>query len=349
MNAKTDSMPSTEERIRRRGLELGFSNVGFTKLRDYPEWLEVAKERPNYGIFVDADDALLSRLSKAKTLNLWAKTIVCATLGYSHIDYPENLLKSVARTYLSRAYSPQPGTVHAFQVDSLADFLESMGMRVERNQFMVPQRLACAEAGIVTFGNNNFAYTEQDGSFAIMVTYLVDAELEPSGTEVANGCPPDCDLCAKACPTGAIAGPCELDLARCILFNNQRFSPGEQEGIWAEMGERIHGCDVCQVVCPRNHSVLENAFLEDPFLEELSREFDLEKVLLLDEEYYEGVVRPIMYNYIKDLDIFRRNAAVALGNTGDPSHLPSLYEARDSNDNPEVIKAIDWAIRRLER
>ncbi|WP_165053200.1 MULTISPECIES: hypothetical protein [unclassified Adlercreutzia] len=77
------------------------------------------------------------------------------------------------------------------------------------------------------------------------------------------------------------------------------------------MDERIHGCDACQAKCPRNHDVLEHAAEKDPFLELLAEEFDLEKTLLLDEAYYDEAVRPIMYNYIKDLDIFRRNAAVA--------------------------------------
>lgn len=340
-------MGTMEERIKRKGAELGFSNVGFAELRDYPEYLDEARSRAHYEIFAEADDALLTRLSQAKTLNPWAKSIVCATLGFAYIDYPENLLRSVARTYLARVYSPQSGTVHAFQVEALAMFLEELGMRVERNQFVVPQRVACAEAGITTFGNNNFAYTEQDGSFVILVTFLVDRELEPTGNGIKNGCPPDCSLCMEACPTGAITGPCQLDLDRCILFNNQRFAPGAQEGIWPVMGERIHGCDACQTVCPRNHHVLANATVKDPFLELLVQEFDLERILMLDEPYYQRVVQPIMYNYISDLDIFRRNAAVALGNTGDAGHLPALREARARTENPDVLKAIDWAIERL--
>lgn len=136
--------------------------------------------------------------------------------------------------------------------------------------------------------------------------------------------------------------------ARCILFNNQRFAPGAQEGIWDAMGVRIHGCDVCQEVCPRNRGMLAAAGAKDPFLEALAEEFDLEQMLELDEAYYEAVVRPVMCNYIKDLDIFRRNAAVALGNTGDAAHLPALSRARGACDNPDVLKAIDWAIGRLE-
>lgn len=249
-------MRTTEEQIVRKGLELGFSNVGFAELRDYPEYLQQARQRPHYDIFAGDDNALLGRLAHAKTLNPWGKSIVCATLGFAAVDYPEVLLRSVARAYLARVYTPPAGTVHAFQIEGLAQYLESLGMRVERNQFSVPQRLACAEASIVMLGNNNFAYTEQDGSFVILVTFVVDAQLRPSGSAVRNGCPEGCELCIEACPTGAMSGPCELDLDRCILFNNQRFAPGAQEDIWEAMGERIHGCDACQVVCPRNRKPL---------------------------------------------------------------------------------------------
>lgn len=342
-------MASVESKIIRKGLELGFSNVGFTGVRNYPEWLEEARARPEYESFAEGDDSFLARLSQTKTNNPWAKSVVCATLGFAQIDYPQNLLNSVARTYLARIYSPQPGTVHCFQVNALADFLEELGMRVERNQFVMPQRVACTEAGVTTYGNNNFAYTEQDGSFVILITFLVDKVLEPTGDGIKNGCPPDCNLCVKACPTNAIGEARNLDLERCILYNNQRFEPGAQEEIWDKIGVRIHGCDVCQTVCPRNKNVLSRATVKDPFLELLSSEFDLEKILMLDEDYYNKVVNPIMYNYIKDLDIFRRNAAIALGNTGDASHLPALRDAQSSTDNPHILKAVNWAIEKLEK
>jgi len=86
---------------------------------------------------------------------------------------------------------------------------------------------------------------------------------------------------------------------------------------------------------------------KDWFLEALKKDFDLEKILLIDDAYYEDVVHPIMYNYIQDMDVVRRNAAVALGNTGDPSHIPALEKAME-NKNPSVVEAAQWAIDRLK-
>lgn len=340
------------ESIRRKALELGFSNVGFAQARDYPEYEREVRSRLDYDPFAQSEDSLLIRLARAKTLHPWAQSVVCATLGFSDIHYPENLLRSVARIYLARIYSPQPGTVHRFQIDALANHIEGLGIRIERDQFCLPQRIACAEAGVVTLGNNNFAYTEQDGSFCVLVTFLVDADLTSNAdipAEITNACPSDCTICMDACPTHAILAPQRLNLDRCILFNNQRFQPGAQQDIWDKMGLHIHGCDICQVVCPRNKKPLKNVQRKDPFLELLTTEFDLEKILVLDDSYYKHVVEPIMHNYIKDPDIFRRNAAIALGNSGDPAHVPALRAAQDNTDNPFLLEALDWAISRLEQ
>ncbi len=66
---------SIENQIVRKGLELGFSNVGFAALRDYPEYLEEVRSCPSYEVFAEADDALITRLSRAKALNPWASSI----------------------------------------------------------------------------------------------------------------------------------------------------------------------------------------------------------------------------------------------------------------------------------
>jgi epoxyqueuosine reductase len=66
----------------------------------------------------------------------------------------------------------------------------------------------------------------------------------------------------------------------------------------------------------------------------------------LTDEYYERVVKPLMYNYIRDLSVFRRNAAVALGNLGDPDSVAALAAAL--SDPAEVVRAhAAWALSRI--
>ena len=72
----------------------------------------------------------------------------------------------------------------------------------------------------------------------------------------------------------------------------------------------------------------------------------MEQLLFLNDEYYEDVVRPIMYNYIKDYRYFRRNAAIVMGNSGNTKWLPALERAAKDKD-PLVADAANWAIQML--
>lgn len=133
------------------------------------------------------------------------------------------------------------------------------------------------------------------------------------------------------------------------MMNNNQLPMGQlPRERWDMLGMHIHGCDECQIACPRNKAVLARANRKDPLLEVLKDKFDLEQILLLTDEYYEEVVRPIMYNYIRDRNLFRRNAAIALGNSKDPSHIPALKKAL-SFDCEGVREAAQWAIEKLEK
>ena len=133
-------------------------------------------------------------------------------------------------------------------------------------------------------------------------------------------------------------------------MNNHQLPLGAfPDDLWDKFGVRVHGCDECQLTCPRNAAVLKRATRKDPLLEILKSRFDLEKLLFLDDEYYSDAVQPIMYNYIRDFDIFRRNAAIAMGNTKNRSYLPALRKALDIyKDKAELVKPVRWAIDRLE-
>lgn len=136
-----------------------------------------------------------------------------------------------------------------------------------------------------------------------MRAFLVDQELVYDEPTVECGCPPNCHLCIDSCPTEALYAPGKLKPEKCLLYNQMRGTYNME--VRDKAGTSIHGCDICQAVCPRNKKVAAQANRRDYFLELLAEDFDLEKVLLLTPDYYEKVIYPIAYNYIRKLELFR--------------------------------------------
>ena len=332
--------------IKRKGLELGFSKVGITTADDFTEYEAEIRSRPDYDLWVNTKrGAYLGQGSRPRTFYPEAKSIICAVYSFADIKFPEELDRYVGRAYLSRSYIPLEDSSCGIRVHAFCKFLESLGCKIYAGDIDIPNRMACARAGIISYGKNNLAYTDDDGSFIILYTFIVDIELEYDEPTIECKCPSNCHFCIDACPTHAIISPGRLHPQNCLLYNHvlKDYIPTDlREG----MGTYIHGCDICQRVCPRNKKILEKASRKDWFLEELKKDFDLEKILLLDDEYYKDVVYPIMYNYIRDINLFKRNAAIALGNTNNPSYIPALEKAAQSQ-NPFVRDASEWAIKKL--
>jgi epoxyqueuosine reductase len=113
-----------------------------------------------------------------------------------------------------------------------------------------------------------------------------------------------------------------------------------------KMGSWIHGCDICQEVCPRNQKRLKAKLPPNEFLVKIAEDFELIKLLNLTDEFYIKKVQPLMYNYIREKKYFQRNAAIALGNTGDPAYIPDLAQAMQ--DSEELVRGYAaWALGKI--
>lgn len=326
-------------------MELGFAKVGITNAEDFSDYIEEILNRvPGYDGWIAQPKSIFAGARPHQYMPE-AKSIVCAVYDYSNIKYPQKLTESVGRAYLSRSYDPLPDSICGMRVQALKNYLIKLGCKLDDSGTTIPLRIACARAGIVTYGRNNFAYADGCGSFIILYAYLIDTELEYDEPTIICKCPPNCHKCIDACPTGALYAPKKLIPQKCLLFSHMQKNTIPEE-VRVASGTYIHGCDRCQIACPRNQVTMKKALKKDPFLEQLETEFDLEKVLFMDDEYYENVIRSIMYNYIRKPEIFRRNAAIALGNTGNPKYIQALKRALDTGE-PMVREASAWALGRI--
>jgi len=235
----------------------------------------------------------------------------------------------------------------------MREFLEKKGWQVAE-KLVVPERLAAARAGIVTYGKNTFAFADEIGSFILITTFVVDAQLDYDEPTLEVKCPPKCTACLEACPTKSLYEPLKMDPRLCIAFNTFMTQDEYPGGITSyippeireKMGTWIHGCDICQEACPRNQKRLKAKLPPNEFLDKVAQDFELTKLLNLSAEFYTKRVQPLMYNYIRDKKYFQRNAAIALGNLRDPAFIPDLTQAMQ--DSEELVRGYSaWALGRI--
>jgi len=338
--------------IKHFALDIGYNHVGITSADSFLDHIDEVQSRcATYDFYVEHPFQWLKGAQPKKTIPS-AKSIISVTWDYTQKAFPEFLLGKIGRIYQARCYNAPPHRINGARYQLMLDFIEKMGCEIGRG-ILVPERRTAARAGVATFGKNNFAFAKKTGSFILLSSIVVDKELEYDTPTYDIKCPKDCTACMDACPTGAIYEPLKLDPRRCIAFNAWSTQDGRPcvtsnipHEIREKMGTRVHGCDVCQEACPRNSAKLEAKFPQDPFLVQLAEEFSLPKMLEMSDQFYEKAVRPIMYNYIKEIKYFQRNAAIALGNTGDPDHIPVLDRAM--KDPEELVRGYAaWALGRI--
>ncbi|MEI7638184.1 MAG: 4Fe-4S double cluster binding domain-containing protein [Syntrophus sp. (in: bacteria)] len=334
---------SLTEDIKDFALDLGYSKVGITSAEGFPDY--AAELQSRYEIFSWYIDSPRQPVTGAipRTAMPSAKSIISMVFDYARVSFPEKLTGKIGRIYQARCYNAPEDRINGARTKLMREFLEKAGCHVARG-IIVPERLTAAYAGIVNYGKNSFAFSEGMGSFIVLSSFVVDVELDYDQPTFEVKCPPKCTACMDVCPTKAIYEPLKMNPRRCIAFNTfwaQDGFPGTTSFIAPEirdkMGTWIHGCDICQEVCPRNQRRLKETFPHDAFLERIAQDFDLVKLLGMSAEFYHTRIQPLMYNYIRNRKYFQRNAAIAIGNIGDPAFIPALVQAL--KDPEELVRA----------
>jgi epoxyqueuosine reductase len=198
-------------------------------------------------------------------------------------------------------------------------------------------------AGLGWFGKNTMLLNKRRGSYFFLAALLLDLELKPDPAHEAAHCG-TCTACLDACPTQAFPAPGQLDARRCISYLTIELRGPVPEDLRPGVGDWLFGCDICQEVCPWNRKApagAEPAFRARPDLEAV----DPVELLGLSEEGFRRRFRGTALLRSKRRGLLR-NAALVLGNRGDPAALPALRNAL-ADPEPLVREAAEWAIARI--
>ncbi|MBX3189396.1 MAG: tRNA epoxyqueuosine(34) reductase QueG [Labilithrix sp.] len=345
---------TAKDDIRKEALRLGFDAVGFARA-DVP--LDADYER--YRSFLDdgkhGEMAWLAKAPEARRrldgehVLPGAKTVVCVARRYGRSADDEaadpELARSIARYARGRDYHNGLRK----KLRKLAKLARALGgeARPLCDEEPVLERAWAARAGLGFVGKNGLLIVPGVGSLVLLGEIVTTLPLEPDAP-IAERCGA-CTRCLDACPTNAFERPFVLDPRRCIAYLTIEHRGAIPEPLRDGIGDRLFGCDDCQTVCPFNarsqrqaHDV-DRRFEADPRWRDVS----LPDLLALDDE---GFVRlregsPVGRATRAGL---ARNAAIVLGNKGDPRALHALARARDAHDASFVREAAAWSIGRIE-
>lgn len=286
-----------------------------------------------------------------------ARSVICVSRRYQRPPSEEgrdaDTARGIARYARGRDY-------HVFlrrRIRRLATFVRSLGTPEEPvrarpmcDDAPVLERAWAARAGLGFVGKNGMLIVPGFGSMLLLGEVVTTLRLE-TGVPMGERCGA-CTRCLDACPTGAFPSPFVLDARKCVSYLTIEKTGPIPVALREEVGTHLFGCDDCQAVCPFNAGAIAQGPLPaldgSPF-EPLARwsAVRLEDLISLDEAAWKPLSEGTPLKRAGRVGI-ARNAAVVLGNRGDPSALPALRAAATGHDDQSVREAAAWACTRLE-
>ncbi len=274
-------------------------------------------------------------------------TVISASLDYrpDAADAGANLADP-ARAYVSRyALGRDYHKTVRSRLQKLADGVAALagpfGYRVFSDSAPVMEVEFARQAGIGWRGKHTLLLSRQ-GSWRFLGDIYTDLPLPPDAP-VAEHCG-SCTACLKACPTGAITAPYRVDARRCISYLTIELAGPIPEELRPLLGNRIYGCDDCQLCCPWNRF----AGLGDPDFaprQGLDRAALVELFAWTEAQFNERLAGSPLRRIGHER--WLRNIAVALGNGPATGEALAALQSRADHPSPLVREHVEWALARL--
>jgi epoxyqueuosine reductase len=339
------------DRIRAWGRELGFESLGVSDVDLAAEevhllnWLAAGRHG-------EMDYMARHGAGRARPAALVPGTVrvITARLNYwpGEAQPARDVLADSQRAYVARyALGRDYHKVLRKRLAKLATRIEDdvgpFGYRVFTDSAPVLEVALAAKSGLGWRGKHTLLLTRDMGSYFFLGEIYTDLPL-PVTPPVSAHCG-SCTACLSACPTGAIVAPYELDARRCISYLTIELKGAIPEPLRPLIGNRVYGCDDCQLACPWNrYAVTTTANDFDVVRNGLDGAMLTTLFAWTEGEFLRNTegsaIRRIGY------ERWSRNVAVALGNANpDPAVLAALA-GREDDPSPLVREHVAWAIAR---
>jgi len=341
------------ECIRHWGTELGFARIGIADV-------DVAQAAARLRAWLDAGrHGAMDYMARHAALRAEPDRLLPGVLRVitARVDYlPTETRNDWATHELRRLREPGTAVVSIYargrdyhkvlraRLQSLADRIEAevgrFGYRVATDTAPVLEVELARKAGLGWRGKHTLLLSQEAGSMFFLGEILTDLPL-PVDAPVAERCG-TCSRCIDICPTGAITAPYELDARRCISYLTIEHPGPIPETLRPLLGNRIYGCDDCQLVCPWNK------YAQRAVVADFDVRNGLDSARLVDlfawtREEFEARTAGSAIRRIGH-ERWLRNIAVALGNAPASPEVVSALNSRRIDPSALVRDHVEWAL-----
>jgi epoxyqueuosine reductase len=250
----------------------------------------------------------------------------------------------VSRYALGRDYHKIMRRSLARLAEEMAGQIGPFGYRVCVDSAPVLEKALARNAGLGWIGKHTNLLARDAGSYFFLGEILTDLPL-PLDAPASAHCG-TCEACIPACPTGAIVAPYQLDARRCISYLTIEHKGAIPEHLRRGLGNRIYGCDDCQLVCPWNKFAKMAAHPDFKVRHNLDSTALTELFAWTEKDFDERMQGSAIYRI--GYERWLRNIAVALGNA--PSSDEVIAALLSRRDHPSVLvrEHVEWALDQHE-
>lgn len=341
---------SLAERIREWGGDLGFDAIGIsgTDLRTAEQGLENWLAQGFHGE-MDYMASHGSKRARPEELVPGTRSVITARLNYRpHAADSEAILADDSKAHISRyALGRDYHKVLRNRLQKLAERIATevgpFGYRAFTDSAPVMEVALAAQAGIGWRGKHSLLLSREAGSFFFLGEIYTDLPL-PADAPVTDHCG-TCSACLQSCPTGAIVAPYQVDARRCISYLTIELKGSIPEALRPLIGNRVYGCDDCQLACPWNRFspiTKEEDFAVRNGLDNAT----LAALFVWSEEEFDARLAGSPIRRIGH-ERWLRNLAVGLGNGGATAEALAALQQRADHPSALVREHVAWALAQV--
>ena len=179
------------------------------------------------------------------------KTVISLLMNY----FPHSIIPEEDNFIISKyAYGKDNHVVMKERIQQMVQFLTGTFPPCRAQGFFdsakVMEKFWAQRCGVGWQGKNTLIIHKDQGSYFHIGIIFTDLEVDPDQPE-SDHCG-NCEACRRACPTGALHTPYQLDIIRCLAYHTIENRSEIPEGVQGKFHDRIYGCDICQDTCPYN-------------------------------------------------------------------------------------------------